>query len=93
MCGVQICCGGETVGMGRIVGDGGLNYELVDIAVAPAHQSKGLGRVVMEHQMAYLENAAPPDAYVSSMTDVPALYGKFGFVLARPGSEGMVWKP
>jgi ribosomal protein S18 acetylase RimI-like enzyme len=79
--------------MGRIVGDGALNFEIVDIAVDPAHQGKGLGRKIMEHLMAWLEQHAPVGAYVSLVADVPELYQKFGFKLVRPESEGMalVW--
>lgn len=47
--GVQILWQGVPVGMGRIVGDGALNFEIVDIAVDPAHQGRGLGRIIMEN--------------------------------------------
>lgn len=86
---VQVRCESTAVGMGRIVGDGGLNFDLVDIAVAPDHQGQGLGRMIMEALMAYLNAAATPGAYITLMADVPALYEKFGFVYSRPGSEGM----
>lgn len=35
--------GNELIGMGRIVGDGGCNYEIVDIVVHPDYQRQGLG--------------------------------------------------
>ncbi|HBH6914488.1 GNAT family N-acetyltransferase [Serratia marcescens] len=87
--GVQITLSGLVVGMGRVVGDGGLNFEIVDVAVDPEHQGKGLGRQIMSHIMAYLERAAPQGAYITLMADVPSLYEKFGFKLSRPASEGM----
>ena len=87
--GVTIEYEGRIVGMGRVVGDGGLNFEIVDVAVEPAHQGKGLGRLIMQHIMDYLAAAAPTGAFVSSLADVPQLYEKFGFKLSRPGSEGM----
>lgn len=87
--GVQILLGNQTVGMGRVVGDGGLNFEIVDVAVDPRHQGKGLGRQIMINIMAYLERVAPTGAYITLMADVPPLYEKFGFKLSRPGSEGM----
>lgn len=43
--GMHILCEGKPVGMGRIVGDGALNFDIVDVAVDPLHQGKGLGRV------------------------------------------------
>ena len=53
--GVHILCGERTVAMGRVVGDGVLNLEIVDVAVDPAHPGKGLGRKVMEHIVAWLD--------------------------------------
>jgi GNAT superfamily N-acetyltransferase len=37
-----------VVGMGRIVGDGGCFFQVVDVAVAPPHQRRGLGRRIMQ---------------------------------------------
>ena len=87
--GVAIYFEDVAVGMGRIVGDGALNFEVVDIAVDPIHQGKGLGTKIMQHIMNYLEAEAPPSAYITLMADVPELYKKFGFKLSRPRSEGM----
>lgn len=44
--------------MGRIVGDGALNFDIVDVAVDPLHQGKGLGRVIMETLVAWLDSHA-----------------------------------
>ncbi|MFU0922781.1 GNAT family N-acetyltransferase [Kluyvera sichuanensis] len=92
--GVHVLWQGAPVGMGRIVGDGALNFEIVDIAVDPAHQGKGLGRKIMEALMAWLDTHAFKGSYVSLVADVPELYAKFGFESVRPESEGMarVWK-
>ncbi|QYK08376.1 GNAT family N-acetyltransferase [Shewanella mangrovisoli] len=87
--GVQIKCGTQTVGMGRVVGDGAINFEIVDVAVDPEHQGKGLGRLIMQHIMAYLDREAFTGAYITLMADVPELYEKFGFKFSRPASEGM----
>ncbi len=83
---------GRDIGMGRIVGDGGCNFEIVDIAVHPDFQGNGYGRLIMEEIMAYLNEHAPPGAYVSMVADEPAFYKKFGFDLVRPRSEGMFLK-
>ncbi|ASK68173.1 GNAT family N-acetyltransferase [Shewanella bicestrii] len=87
--GVQINYGTQTVGMGRVVGDGAINFEIVDVAVDPEHQGKGLGRLIMQHIMAYLDREAFTGAYITLMADVPELYEKFGFKFSRPASEGM----
>lgn len=87
--GVQILDGGTVIAMGRIVGDGGLNFEIVDVAVDPAYQGKGLGKTVMRHLMQYLERTAPKNAYITLVGDEPGFYEKLGFKLVRPASEGM----
>lgn len=87
--GVQVMRDTRTIGMGRVVGDGALNFEIVDVAVEPAFQGQGLGQLIMENIMAYLDRSAPATAYITLMADVPALYEKFGFKLSRPRSEGM----
>lgn len=82
---------GELIGMGRIIGDGGLNYEVVDIAVRPDHQRQGLGSRVMTALMNWLRDHAPASAYCCLIADddAPALYAKFGFELTAPRSVGM----
>ena len=92
--GVHILWQGTPVGMGRIVGDGALNFDIVDIAVDPDHQGRGLGRQIMEALIAWLDANAFKGAYVTLVADVPDLYAKFGFESVRPESEGMarVWK-
>ena len=87
--GVQIKMNSKTIGMGRVVGDGALNFEIVDIAVDPEYQGKGFGRVIMEYIMKFLDREAPRGAYITLMADLPDLYKKFGFKLCRPESEGM----
>ncbi|QIL89084.1 GNAT family N-acetyltransferase [Microbulbifer sp. SH-1] len=87
--GVHVIKDSKTIAMGRVVGDGALNFEVVDVAVDPSHQGNGLGRLVMNYIMAYLEREAPSGAYITLMADVPELYKKFGFQLSRPDSEGM----
>jgi len=46
---VQFRLDGELIAMGRVIGDGGCFFQIVDIAVDPAHQGQGLGRRIMEH--------------------------------------------
>lgn len=83
--------GNRLIGMGRIVGDGGCNFEIVDMAVHPDFQRQGLGFAVMESLMSYLQREAPSSAYVSLIADhgAPALYRKFGFEPTAPDSIGM----
>lgn len=80
---------GETVGMARLVGDGGTVYHLCDMAVRPAHQRQGVGSRLMEAIVAYLDREAPPQAYVNLMADVDGFYERWGFERTAPSSTGM----
>ena len=65
--GVHILWQETPIAMGRIVGDGAINFDIVDVAVDPAHQGKGLGRLVMEKLVAWLEQfAANTPAYAAT---------------------------
>lgn len=89
---VTVVCEGEAIGIGRVIGDGGCFFQIVDIAVLPEHQKQGLGRRIMAALMAYLYEHAPGSAYVSLMADhrTPAFYEKFGFTRAEaPQAAGM----
>ncbi len=80
---------GEVVGMGRIVGDDGTVYHICDMAVHPDHQRQGLGTQVMEALEGYIEETAPPDAYVNLIADVEGFYEDFGYEEVGPASQGM----
>lgn len=90
--GITIRHAGAVVGMGRIVGDGGCFFQIVDIAVLPAHQGQGLGKRIMAALMAQLERYAPTTAIVTLLADGDAqhLYRQFGFELSAPASVGML---
>ncbi len=77
--------------MGRIVGDGGCHFQIVDIAVLPEHQGKGLGKRIMAGLVGHLDTHAPESAYVSLIADGKAkdLYTQYGFQPTAPVSIGM----
>lgn len=85
---------GVAIGMGRLIGDGGCFFQVVDIAVHPEHQGRGLGKAIMEAIMTYVSQELPDSAYVSLIADVPAnkLYEKFGFLETAPRSLGMAYR-
>lgn len=74
-------CDSDPVGIGRVIGDGGCFFEIVDIAVLPAHQKKGVGDLIMQALMGYVHEHALPTAYVSLMADhgTPKFYERYGF--------------
>ena len=79
------------IGMGRIIGDGGTFFQIVDIVVKPSYQGRGLGKRLMENLIDYLDNHTYPGSYVSLIADAPAnkLYEQFGFSYTYPKSHGM----
>jgi len=58
--GVQLQRDGELVAMGRVIGDNGCFFTVVDIAVAPEWQGQGLGKRIMAALDAWLLRNVPP---------------------------------
>ena len=82
------------VGMGRMIGDGGCFFQVVDIAVLPAHQGKGLGKTIMKELKDWMNKNVPKSGTVLLFADGRAneLYRQFGFVDTSgltPSSVGM----
>ena len=82
---------GECVGIGRVVGDGGLVFDIVDVAVLPEHQGKGMGKKIMEALMVYIRTNAAPTAFISLMTEarLAKFYEGYGFKVRGPANPGM----
>lgn len=82
---------GEVAGMGRVIGDGGWYFHVVDMAVLPAHQRRGLGDAILTALLERIAAVAPPGAYVTLLADPPGrrLYARHGFAETAPGSVGM----
>src|SRR5687767_15144101 len=91
---VQVLAGVTPIGMGRIVGDGGCFFQVVDIAVLKEHQGKGIGKMIMKEIMQYIETNVPESGYVSLIADGEAhkLYARFGFAFTAPASVGMAYR-
>ncbi|KAG1074761.1 hypothetical protein G6F42_025680 [Rhizopus arrhizus] len=68
--------------MGRIIGDGYLFLQIVDVAVLPEHQKKGLGKIIMRALVDWIDKNTTKDCYVSLFAVGKAylLYESFGFV-------------
>lgn len=90
--GVSIRDEGVLIGMGRVVGDGACNFEVVDVAIDPSYQGQGFGRKVMEYIDNYLSSVALDGSYVSMIADEPEFYEKLGYKLVSPSCQGMTKK-
>ena len=90
---VVIEADGGAIGMGRLIGDGGCFFQIVDIAVDPAYQGRGFGKQIMAALMDHIATL-PSGAYVSLIADTPAdrLYAQFGFQPTAPRSVGMAFR-
>lgn len=82
------------VGMGRMIGDGGCFFQVVDIAVLPSHQGKGLGKMIMKELKDWMDENVPESGTVLLFADGRAneLYKQFGFMETAgftPSSVGM----
>ena len=87
---------GETIGCGRVVGDGGIYFYLQDVIVTPEQQGRGYGRLIMGALMGFLDRTSRPGAFVGLMAaqGVAAFYERYGFVPRPEGRPGMyrVWE-
>ena len=82
---------GRPVGMGRVIGDGGWYFHVIDMAVMPDHQRRGIGDAILGWLLTRIDQAAPPGAYISLLADEPGrrLYERHGFTPTAPRSIGM----
>ncbi|MGR4876450.1 GNAT family N-acetyltransferase [Pseudoxanthomonas sp. LARHCG66] len=91
--GVSLVKAGDVIGMGRVIGDNGTVFAVVDIAVRPGHQGQGQGKRIMAALDAWLRANAPASAYVMLIADGDArhLYSRFGFAETAPASVSMAY--
>lgn len=61
-----------VIAMNRRIGDGALFLQVIDIAVRPSHQHKGLGKQIMQTLVEYTDEYAPHACLVSSGSSWPA---------------------
>ena len=79
----------ETIGMGRLVGDGGTVFQICDMAVIVKFQNKGGGTMIMNALMEFIEEKKIDRAYINLIADVDNFYEKWGFKPTDPESKGM----
>ena len=79
---------GQVLGMGRIVGDNAIYLHIQDVIVHPEFQKKGIGRLVMNELMQYVEQAGGKNTNIGLMSSTgrEKFYEAFGFI-QRPGEK------
>lgn len=80
---------GTPVGMARLVGDNGTVFHVTDMAVAEAHQRRGIGTAMMDALVEWLRENAPDGVFVDLLADVDGFYERWGFEESAPASKGM----
>ena len=80
------------VGIGRVIGDGGLFFDIVDMAVVSEHQGRGVGDLIMRALMGYIDQHARPSSIVCLMANrgIAGFYEKYGFRARDPDMPGMI---
>lgn len=80
----------KPIGIARVVGDGRVSFLIKDVVVHPDFQGRGIGRLVMEKIMAYVQRAGAANAYVGLMSTPgkEGFYEQFGFHVRPCENEG-----
>jgi ribosomal protein S18 acetylase RimI-like enzyme len=86
---------GETLGIARVVGDGGVYFYVQDVIVDERYRGRGHGRALMDAVMAFIAARATPGAFIGLMAarDAARFYERYGFERRpddRPGMA-MTW--
>lgn len=68
---------GQTLGMGRLVGDGVMYWYVQDVIVRPDAQGQGIGQAIMARLLAYVDAYSLPGTRVT--VGLMAAKGKVGF--------------
>lgn len=75
--------GDKIVAMARVIGDMGLNYYIKDVVVRPEYQNKGIGRMLINELLKYINDNGIKDTDIfvelCAMPDKIPFYEKFGF--------------
>ena len=80
---VSVFDGDMIVAMARMIGDMGLNYYIKDVIVRPEYQGKGIGRMLINELLRFVNDngISGTDVFVElcAMPDKIPFYEKFGF--------------
>ncbi len=79
---------GKTIGMARLVGDGGVQFFITDVIVHKDWHNRGIGSQIMKLLMEYVDQVALPGTFVGlfSANGREEFYKRFGFFV-RPHEQ------
>ena len=80
---VSVFNDGKIIALARMIGDMGLCYYIKDVIVLPEYQGKGIGRMLIEELLKFIDEHGVPDTQIfvelCAMPDKIPFYEKFGF--------------
>lgn len=80
---VSVFDGDKIIAMARVIGDMGLCYYIKDVIVLPEYQGRGVGRILIEELLKFIDEHGVPDTQIfvelCAMPDKIPFYEKFGF--------------
>ncbi len=80
---VSVFDGDNIIAMARVIGDMGLCYYIKDVIVLPEYQGRGVGRMLIEELLKFIDEHGVPDTQIfvelCAMPDKIPFYEKFGF--------------
>ena len=80
----------KTVGMARVVGDGGHIVIIVDVIVLPEYQGNDIGKIMMQRIMEFIKGNIKEEQFVfvnlMAAKDRESFYTQFGFEV-RPNER------
>ena len=76
----DLVAGPRLVGMARLIGDGGVYFEISDVVVLSDYRGLGIGRALVTDLLDWMAAEAPPTASLRVLTteDNVGFYGKCG---------------
>jgi GNAT superfamily N-acetyltransferase len=81
----------QAIGFARVIGDGAIFFEIVDVGVRAEWQGQGVGSAIMRNVLLWLAEHAHPTAFVSLTPNrgSRAFYENLGFVARDADEVGM----
>nr|WP_299338566.1 GNAT family N-acetyltransferase [Allomuricauda sp.] len=88
---IVVLDGPNVIGIGRVVGDGAIYFNIQDMIVHPSYKNKNVGQLIMDHIEGYFETIGSRHAYIGSMATngTKELYEKYGFVERKTKNSAM----
>lgn len=88
---VVIVSENETIGMGRIIGDGAVYFYIQDVIVHPNWRKQGVGQLIMEHIESFLSRSIKEYGFIGLMAveGVEQFYSSYGYIKRNDQCPGM----